>query len=178
MIVKSNNWGLHLLTIPISSYVTEGIAKMGGYEVLRHGTSFPNYLGILRNGADPSHGGKTTDKTAFDEDTKKQAKACKNHFFVFKDSEAHFNDPQVQLKLPIIGHIFKRTHTRLHAVLGGAALAKNGKNKVVLKVQKIFLGFINFFCPILRFVYRKNEMQKFSSEEEFKEQQEKIINPD
>lgn len=41
---------LHLLTLPISSYVTEGLAKIFDFEVLRHGTSIPSYLSIIEKG--------------------------------------------------------------------------------------------------------------------------------
>src|SRR5580700_6720299 len=54
----------HLLTLPISSQVTSGLARIFNFEILTHGTSFPNYLGILTNGGDPSKGGSKTGSTA------------------------------------------------------------------------------------------------------------------
>src|SRR5690349_4056357 len=87
-----NYWGLHLATLPISTYITEGIAKICDFQIFRHGTSFPAYLDILKRGADPSYGGKTTQEAAFNEDTRRQAEACKDRFYLFKDSDAYLED--------------------------------------------------------------------------------------
>lgn len=174
----SNNeyWPLHLLTLPISTYVTEGIAKICGFELFRHGTGFPQYFGILSAGADPSFGGNTSAEVAFDQDTIRQANASKNRFYIFKDSEAELDDEKVEIKIPIIGQLFKRTHTRLHAVLAGASLIKDIDNDIVRITLKIFLGFFNFFCPTLRFAYKKDEIHTFANEEEFN-QQSKVEDP-
>jgi hypothetical protein len=169
-------WGLHFLTLPISTYVTEGVAKICGFEVLRHGTSFPNYVNILKKGVDFSHAGKVSEEAAFDDSTKKQALACKNRFYIFKDSEACIDDGD--LKSKTLGQIFKRTHTRLHAVLAGAYYAKGTKNRVLCLIKKIVYGILNFFCPTVRFMYRKDEMQKFDSEKKFEaHKDEKHLNP-
>ncbi|NGX27796.1 MAG: hypothetical protein K940chlam6_01734, partial [Chlamydiae bacterium] len=42
--------GLLLATLPISTYVTEGLARIYGFKVLRHGTDLPSYFAILKSG--------------------------------------------------------------------------------------------------------------------------------
>lgn len=159
---------LHLLTLPISSYVTEGLAKIFDFEVLRHGTSIPNYLSIIENGADPAYGGTGSTVILYNVDSdgiSLEAETCKGRFHVFKDSECvlapHDNGKRgayTSYRFPVVGHIIKRTHTHFHAVLSGISYAKNIDNKIVKIVASIFLGIANFFSPKLRFIYRKSEI--------------------
>lgn len=82
---------IHLLVLPISSQVTIGLAKIFDFEILTHGTSFTNYYGILKNGADPSKGGSKIGSTNFymcGDSNSRVIKNSNNYFFVFKDSEA------------------------------------------------------------------------------------------
>lgn len=46
-----------LVTLPVSSFVTRGLANMTNHEILLHGTSVDSYLGILANGGQPSENG-------------------------------------------------------------------------------------------------------------------------
>ena len=81
----------HLLTLPISSHVIIGLAKIFDFEILTHGTKFTNCYGILKNGADPSKGGSEIGSTKFY--TRGNSKVdfigrTNNYFYVFKDTEA------------------------------------------------------------------------------------------
>ncbi len=146
--VKRNHfhWGLHLMTLPISSYLTQGAGKVCGFETLRHGTTFPRYFSILRQGADPKRGGQGSSKIK-----ESYVENSKNYFHVFKDCEARaFNSK-------LAGQLFKQTMPRLHAVLTGTYEVK--KQRVITKVTlKVFWGLANFFCPTVRFMYRHQEI--------------------
>lgn len=176
---NSTHWGWNLLTLPVSTYVTEGLTGLSGFEVLRHGPSFFGYINILRNGGDPQFGGKTTEEVASDDVGKEEAAACKGYFYVFKDSEACLDDTHVVVDSngkplkdaqgelvtkrcysPTAGLVIKRTFPRFHAALAGAYYAKNIKNRVARYALKFFYGVIHFlFCPTIRFVYRKEEIR-------------------
>lgn len=144
--------GRHLMVLPVSTYVTEGIAKIAGFEVLRHGTSFPNYLNILKNGTDPLRGGSTSnfgaEADAFDPTYRR--------FHVFRDS-----DNQLANRVPVVGHIFKRVMPRVHATISGVSyVAARTNYKIISIVGGIFSGIAHLFlCPTMRFVYRKEELK-------------------
>lgn len=135
-----------LLTLPISSYVTQGLAKICNFQVLRHGTSFPNYLGIIRHGAQPSCGGSGATQIVSDESAQK---ACEDKFHLFKDSEDRFE---------IVDHVGVRVLPRLFAVLNSMVTENQIANKVLRVVANFFLAVVNFFCPTVRFIYRKSEI--------------------
>lgn len=81
---------MHLMTLPISSHITIGLAKIFNFEVLTHGTSLKNYMGIITQGADPSKGGSAEGSTPFYTGGAMNsdfAQRTRNHFYVFKDSE-------------------------------------------------------------------------------------------
>lgn len=156
-----NFWGAHLLTLPVSTYVTEGIAKICGFEVLRHGTSFPQYFGILQNGADPSRGGEATGiVNGPNSGYKEMLEKCKNRFHVFKDS--------TEDKSLISREFFKRFMPRAHAVIASVSLSKGIENRIMFVVARIFFAIMSLmFCPTIRFVYKKDEIQECQFESEF-----------
>src|SRR5271170_5025857 len=86
----------HLFALPISSHVTVGLAKMFGFEVLRHGTSYSNYFNILENGTDPNRGGATSSLG----DGVKDNDPTYLRFHVFKDSNNNLG-----YCVPFVGHI-------------------------------------------------------------------------
>lgn len=139
-------WWVHLMTLPVSSYVTQGLAKICNFQVLRHGTSFPNYLGVIRHGAQPSCGGSGATQIVSDESTQK---ACEDKFHLFKDSEDRFE---------IVDHVGVRVLPRLFAVLNSMVTENQIANKVLRVVANFFLAVVNFFCPTVRFIYRKSEI--------------------
>lgn len=153
--------GLHLLTLPISTYVTEGLAKIFDLQVLRHGTSGKGYLGILRKGADPSCGGTgSCENEILAEGQSSFVDKCRDKFHVFKDSESILDDGD--FVSPTIGQIIKRTHPRiLHTVSTGAGLANGIPWRVLRYPVKFISGILHFFgCPAIRFVYRQEEIDK------------------
>lgn len=168
---------LHLLTLPISSFVTEGIAHLKGVQILRHGTSVPNYFGILVNGADPNRGGSKSgssqltldvfDKTKIIERGDEAIQRCKRYFFVFKDS---FEDvlkgkPELSFK----ANLLKRIFPRVHAFLSGSSVLDpgiKGHGPLSLTIKIISGLFFGLFVPTLRFAYGKEETKAYKFEED------------
>lgn len=150
---QTNFRNLHLFTRPISTYVTEGLAKIYGFQVLRHGTAFPNYLNILKFGTDPNKGGSTV----YFGDVPEKSDPVYRRFHVFKDS-----DNSLANCVPIVGHIIKRAMPRVHATVSGISyVIANSRYKIVQVVGGIFSGIAHlFFAPVLRFVYRKEELSE------------------
>jgi len=137
----------HLFALPISSHVTVGLAKMFGFEVLRHGTSYSNYFNILENGTDPNRGGATSSLG----DGVKDNDPTYLRFHVFKDSNNNLG-----YCVPFVGHIFKRIMPNVHAAISGVSCGIESQNSVI---SRIFSCICHLFCsPTLRFVYRKEEL--------------------
>lgn len=139
----------HLLSLPISSFVVRGLAKIFDFEVLRHGTSFPSYFSILKNGANPSRGGTGSSLgircNVFIENSK-------GYFHVFKDSEVRRGGAFENLCVKVIS-------PKLHAVLAGVASVPAFSNSLLQTLMKVLAAIGNCFCPTLHFVYRKTELQ-------------------
>lgn len=160
----------HIASILVSSLVEEGLAKIFNFHVLRHGTCLPYYLDIIKNGADPSHGGKTTEaffstsKYVADVDSKvkeEMVKDCKRRFFVFKDVLAF---KSVNKILAIFSDIFL---TRTHAVLSASGYVQKHehKNKLVKAAHKTAHVIAALFTPRVRFMYRQEEIEKMFKED-------------
>lgn len=145
-------WWLHLLTLPVSSYVSQGLAKIFGFQVLRHGTSFPKYVNILKNGANPSCGGSGSSQL-----NQYDLEASKNYVHVFKDTEGFDFWDRVSIRVFPHGH----------AMLTGATHAAHIDNDIVRIAAYIFLGIANFFCPTLRFMYRASEITNFEEDDHY-----------
>jgi len=90
-IKESETFVIHLVSLAVSRHVLSGLAKIAGYEVLMHGTSWSNYLSILQNGADPNRGGETTEACEIldinPEHKEKLITTAKGRCFVLKDTE-------------------------------------------------------------------------------------------
>lgn len=141
----TNPWWLHLLTLPISTFMVEGLAKVFNFEVLRHGTDLSSYLSILKNGANPSFGGAGASC-----DNPTLQSNSKGYFHVTKDTE-----------LPIQGHILKRMSPRMYAALSGVyKIKKNSQENKVVLVAKVFFAYFSnlLFSPTLRFIFNKEEI--------------------
>jgi hypothetical protein len=143
--VKNNTVSLwiHLLTLPISSQVTIGLAKIFNFEILTHGTSFTNCYGILMNGADPAKGGSETGSTKFFVAGDSKCDFVKNaykHFYVFKDSER---------KKGLVNVIHKIYHSDKPPTLISEFIDDNGK--IFEKQQFTDLSFkdeiVFYLCP-------------------------------
>ncbi|MEM1281984.1 MAG: hypothetical protein AAGG81_00365, partial [Chlamydiota bacterium] len=149
---KVSDWWLNLLALPVSNHVEEGLAKMSGFEVLRHGTSWPNYIGILKNGGLLEKGGSTSGGFSLSEEARTYQRS-KNRFFAFKDTEAY-----VDGKKGFQGAVAVRVAPKMHAVLSGSALVK--ENSTLLdKIKKVFSAiFLGFTTPTIRFLYRTSEL--------------------
>ncbi|MBN9378645.1 MAG: hypothetical protein BGO14_07215 [Chlamydiales bacterium 38-26] len=160
---KGVRWWIHLLPGMFTSrYISKGLAKMSGFEELRHGTSWPNYFGILRKGACPEKGGSTTNHF----DLSKYGTFVKpmNKFYVFKDTEATL----LGKRYALITYLMTTMGTRMHATLAGNAHIKrtnNLGNKIKKIVCAIFLGMT---APTLKFFYHSREIPShFKNDEDY-----------
>lgn len=140
----------HLLSLPVSSFVVRGLAKIFDFEVLRHGTRFSSYFGILKNGADPSRGGSGS---SLGKGYKQFIKDSKGYFHIFKDSEIRRYGAPSNL-------CAKMVCPKLHAALAGIASVPACPNPLLLTLMKVLAAIGNCFCPTLHFVYRKREIQE------------------
>lgn len=174
---KSIPVGCHLATLPISKHITIGLAKIFNLEILTHGTSFQNYYGILKNGANPSLGSENGSTLFFDAPNGDITKNAKNHFYVFKDSEAkkelyskftrnkgmpdetiYYHDKsrlehsqQKVANLSLKDRVLLYFQPRMHASMAGMAPTVNVTNKTA---HRVLLGVSNFlFSPTIRFLY-------------------------
>ncbi len=138
---SSINFTLQILTLSVSSHVTEGLCKIAGFECLRHGTTPGHYWSIVKNGADPEI-----------------AKAIGTHqgeskFFLLRDSDkvTCFD----KLRWPRVyaaGQAFCSTPKALRAFTN---------NTSVIAPATLIYTFLNFVCPpTVRFVYRKSEIEE------------------
>jgi hypothetical protein len=127
-----------LITLPVSSLVVDGLAKIFDFKVLRHGTTIPSYFGILREGADPSKGG--TGSACL---SSKYKDLSKGYFHVFKDG-----NPLSRLVL-----------TKMHACLSGVFSVSCIENKCIRISLQVIVAVVTFFCPPLRFMYRPDEIR-------------------
>jgi hypothetical protein len=146
--------GHHLLTLTVSSHVSRGLAKMSGFDVLYHGTCFPNMIGILKKGGLIQKGGTTSG--AFLNEQGELYESAKNRFYVFKDSEAYL-EGSTGFKGFCLKHLGLKISPILHAALSGSALVK--KNHSLCDKIKILAGaFLGIFTPRMKFFYRKQEL--------------------
>ena len=184
---------LHFLTFPISSQVTIGLAKIFDFEVLAHGTSITNCCEILKGGADPSKGGSEGGSTRYYAAGAAKGsfvEAVKNHFYVFKDSEAktgmdakverrtyhkdshptvtfefvkngkHFKEEQFE-DVSFVDRIKLYVYPKFHAVLAAISHTDAIDSKVRRCAELVFYGVSNFlFSPTLRFIYTRDETKK------------------
>ena len=133
------NFGLQLLTFPVSSHVTEGLCKIGGFESLRHGTSVSHFFSISKNGADP--------KIAVQHATKQPDRK----FFVLKDSENSY--------------LSKRLWPRFYAMdkgafFGARLMKKVTSNKRLIESSAALSALVHtIFPPMVRFIYRPSEIK-------------------
>lgn len=152
-------WWIHLLTLPISTHVLQGICKVTGYEVLSHGTG-TCYFSILKNGAQPSYGGTASN---FKEGMEFAVKESKNKFFVFKDSKINVDLKILPSCLHFIENFF--VHKCFIAAHSGFAYISEYrlKNHIPLSARLsklIILRMVAYaiFSPRIRFVYTLKEI--------------------
>ena len=146
----------HLLTLPVSSNITEGMGKIFGFQSLHHGTSFPRYVSILKNGADPNRGGEGS---AFI--CKEYVDDSKNYFHTFK------GEPKLLGKYRLIGEIYRRVMPRLHAGMTAVSDLKKNYGKITaITLSPIYAPLNFFFSPTLRFMYRSDEISNLGFEDD------------
>lgn len=156
----------HLVTFPISSQVTVGLAKIFDFEVLTHGTCFRNSFGILKNGGDPSKGGSTNGSTqitvgigGMDPADSQMVNAARMRFYVFKDTEKRERDGNGGFReLTCIESIACSGLHRMHAALSGAAQAGDGQGILATAMKIVYAVFNFLFSPTIRFIYSKEEI--------------------
>lgn len=153
----------------ICNLFDSGLANMLGLETLRHGTNPINYLSILINGGDPSHGGKTSGSNAFRHETE-------NQFHVFKDNEYERNIGPNILRIKGIGN---RIFPRFFAGLSGynfvaqwfsdsRANAAPTILKYCVNIISCIGGFIScLITPTLRFRFSSIDHQRFENDPRF-----------
>lgn len=172
----------HVLTQCLSSHILSGLCKIGGYEVLTHGTSWNNYKSIIRTGANPRMGGETTKKACevgIDRikeisygyvDGKsiiKKVVRCtdptdgekaENHFYVFRDSEFGVKEDGTREISPVCALLCKKVFPIKHAFL--AYEAQSGENHVrkpgvLNRIANIAKA---IFTPKIKFIYSLQEI--------------------
>lgn len=183
--IKSIPIWQHLLTLAVSPHVTKGLAKIFNFEVLQHGTSITNSYGILKNGGDPSKGASESGSThgvKVAGGAPEAIENCKDHFYVFKDSEqvnafkdAFKNSEQKENQskskdflIELGVGLMTALSVRMHAVFAGISHTNDIQNRVVRIAAKIFHGISNFFfSPTLMFIYTLDETKNiFESDPE------------
>lgn len=101
---------LEMLLFPIYALVDEGLGNLLGLEVLRHGTSLPNYVNILTEGAQANKGGSDKGSTIgaltiLPADTP-PPESCQGYVYVTRDSNV--------LEVPVIPLWFPPPHSYLY----------------------------------------------------------------
>ncbi|MBI2742591.1 MAG: hypothetical protein HYX48_01575 [Chlamydiales bacterium] len=146
---------LQMATLPLYSLFDDGLGNLLGLEVLRHGTCFSNYVGILTHGADPSFGGKENGSTNIAWDLGKKMEESddlartKNHFYAFKDSETKESQ------------VFWYAH--MHAALSGfnCVAPKNSEEHPLFTAYRIANAVFNaLFTPTLRLKFTLEEARE------------------
>ncbi len=178
----------HVVCLPISSQITVGLAKIFNFEILTHGTSFRNFLGILKTGGDPQKGGSKTGSTGFDAPPdSNMLKASLNHFYVFKDTKAQevvrnetiihkvdnsedyryknkegcvvYEGPERQYRdSSLCENLINCVRPRIHATVSGMMQAGGEEGIVGTAKKAVYAAGNFFFSPTLRFMYAKEEI--------------------
>lgn len=157
-----------MLVSPVYALLDSGIANVLGLEILRHGTSFPNYVSIIQTGADPSLGGSDRGSGSGIQEFGRQnfRESSKNYFHVFRDSTILHKTIIKLTNAPcwILEKCAKRVALcvgpKLHAILSGYATipSQNAKN-IMVKIQKIAHAILGFFTPTLRFKFTPEQVK-------------------
>ncbi|MBI2742592.1 MAG: hypothetical protein HYX48_01580 [Chlamydiales bacterium] len=154
---------LQMATLPLYSLFDDGLGNLLGLEVLRHGTCFSNYVGILTHGGDPSKGGNPSGATVItqklmpDNEKAKQSQKeilekTKKYFFVSPDSEIkYFRGYFAVLWI----------QPAYFAGFSGYASAAGESDSCLVKIYGFANAFFNgLFTPTLRFKFSLEETQK------------------
>lgn len=150
-LVMSISSAAHWLSFPVSNMFIEGYAKVCGFQILRHGTAWPNYCNIVSQGTNPNLGGSTS---SFHEGVE-TSDPCYGRFHVFKDS-----DNALAESVPLIGDILKRVMPHIHSGISGMSYATSSTSFVAGKcIFGAISGLFHLVCaPTLQFIYRKEEL--------------------
>lgn len=147
----------------VSSHVLSGLCKIGGYEVLRHGTTWSRSISILQNGADPHYGGSIT-RSAFASPTVityepltdisvsiTEANA-KGRFYVFRDSTFDGGIPHP------LSFLFKRLLPIFHSFLAYRQDSMANSGGIFTKWMCVVSIVKAIFTPKLKFIYTLEEI--------------------
>ncbi len=158
-----NSWRIPDFSDCISSHVLSGLCKIGGYEVLRHGTTCSRSISIIQNGTDPHYGGLIT-KSAFASPTLitnepptdfsmsiTEANA-KGRFYVFRDTTFNGGLPSLATIL------FKRLLPIFHSFLAYREESMANSGGVFTKWMYIVSIVKAIFTPKLKFIYTLDEI--------------------
>ncbi|MBS0655865.1 MAG: hypothetical protein JSR46_08820 [Verrucomicrobia bacterium] len=147
----------------VSNHVLLGLCKITGYEVLRHGTSWCNFLSIVQNGADPTRGGETTGaaRAFLGSNVKHLAARARGHFYVTRDSELSL-DANCGPFTGVVTYLAKSIIPSMHAFLVYIKVYQeqnllSPKNEVPAWAL-IGCLFCAIFTPKIQFIYSLEEI--------------------
>lgn len=160
------SWSVQIPSLFVSTHVTRGLCKILGYEALEHGTSFSNYISILKSGGDPGKGGETTSLAMNDEVGKK----AQNYFYVFRDSKISLAgivppdfEPQngrEKIGFSLMKSICRRSFPLYHIYYSYIAeYMKKHPGEEVPRWVKVVDMVRALFTPRVRFIYNLEEIQ-------------------
>jgi hypothetical protein len=188
---SSSNYRGHLFSLLVSSQLTDGLAKLFNFDILRHGTSISNSFSILKQGVDPSRGGTGSAKGSI-----RYVIPCRNKFHVFKDvlrsckGEVKIEfygykpNPQtgeLETKKMYIAKSYELEFTlfqritfpmqrlfclKAHAYLAGLNSTFDRTELKIGNIAKsIFLGLTSMLSPTVKFMYTKEEIPTIFEED-------------
>jgi len=185
---------VHVLTQCVSSHVLSGLCKIGGYEILRHGTSWSNYKSILKTGVDLDRGGRTTEdstdkyvtctEVSCEPDGRKKitvtrvlrsetecahnrhAVNAKGKFYVFRDSKLGIDQEGHRVISRCTSSVYKRFGPIQHSTLAYLAQYVKESTDGEQRGWMIVAAFIKaIFTPKLKFIYSLQEIEGHSGRE-------------
>lgn len=178
---------LHLITLPIFTLLDEGLANVLGLQSLRHGTCLTNYVSILTDGGDPSHGGKASGSAVGGQavmgkdQAERYSQECKDYFHVFRDSDFSQFSRVYSTSFGEDGEVVseetlqkKETTTckallmrvsvyilpLMHTTFSGMGTLVSPESKGCMATAGRVAGAVlNFFTPTIRFKYTDTEVK-------------------
>jgi hypothetical protein len=177
------NVAAHVATQCLSSHILSGLCKIAGYEVLRHGTSWSNYVSIVRNGADVRKGGETTDqvddkytiscvstnlpdgsvkiteKRERRTEPSEMVLRAKNHFYVFRDSKLGVRADGTRALNWFLSMIGRRIGAIMHSFLAYVGQEKKACDEEISFAKHCIAFRKALFTPKLKFIYSLDEIE-------------------
>lgn len=153
-----------IMISPIYALFDEGIGNLLGLQILRHGTSFPNYVHIITNGADANLGGGDGG-SSYATGNPKFIDNSRGYLHVFNDSYAAVKNKAGKILCsPLLNDIWSQTAIRaaprVHSTLSGmASFSSKDEWGITAKVKKVAGGILGFFTPTIRFKFTPEQVK-------------------